>query len=395
MNPAVSSASQGILSLEEQVARLQALLEATRQVHSSISVQHVLTETARILVRELEVQAAVFKRPGTDEIMAGYGTRAMPDTDKTREYSLFAKDGSLLASLFLVPRDTADISLYDEDFIEGLTLQASVALENAVLHERDLEWARVQHDLEAARKLQRSLLPPAMPVIPGISLAARSLTCYEVGGDYLDAIRMPDGSHLFVVADVAGKGLTSAIAATSIRAAFRALLTEPVPLEHVVARVGEQHWREGAESQRRYMTAVFARLSPAADTLEVVNAGHNPALLILPDGHTRMIEASGTPLGLLPGMTYRNERFPFPAGSRLLLYTDGLTEVFCGEEEFGCERLTEAFRTGSTEDADEVLDAIWSQLRAYGGSQAQTDDMTALALFHRAPLPNAEQVPNA
>lgn len=395
MDLALSPAKQDILSLEEQVARLHALLEAARQVHSSISVREVLIETARILVRELEVDGAVFQRAGSNEIMGEYGAFATPETGATREYALFAKDGAPLASLVLPPGDSNGPSVYDEDFIQGLVLQASVALENAILHERDLQWARVQHDLEAARKLQRSLLPPAMPVIPGFSVAARSVTCYEVGGDYLDTIRMHDGSHLFVVADVAGKGLTSAIAATSIRAAFRSLLTEPLPIEQIVARVGQQHWEEGTEARRRYMTAVFARLSPEADALEVVNAGHNPALLILPDGVPRLIEASGTPMGLLPNETYRCDRFPFPPGSRLLLYTDGLTEVFCGEEEFGCERLTEAFRAGSTEDADELLDTIWSQLGRFASEEAQTDDMTALAVFHRSPPSEAEQVPNA
>ena len=70
--------------------------------------------------------------------------------------------------------------------MEGLALQTAAALENATLHERDLAWARVQQDLDAARAVQRSLLPKAMPDIPGFSIAWRSTTCYEVGGDYLD-----------------------------------------------------------------------------------------------------------------------------------------------------------------------------------------------------------------
>ena len=74
--------------------------------------------------------------------------------------------------------------------------------------------------MEAARAIQRSLLPRRMPSIPGVSVAARTVTCYEVGGSCLDLVEMPDGSHLFVVADVAGKGLASAIVATSFHYAF-------------------------------------------------------------------------------------------------------------------------------------------------------------------------------
>jgi serine phosphatase RsbU (regulator of sigma subunit) len=155
--------------------------------------------------------------------------------------------------------------------------------------------------------------------------------------------------------------------------------------------MGEQHWQEGTESRRRYVTAVFARFDPAGETLEIVNAGHNPALLFLPDGSIRRFEASGTPLGLLPGMQYTAERCPFPPGSRLLLYTDGLTEVFCGEEEFGCDRLSDTFRDSRTNNAEEALDALWAQLERFSTGGPQTDDMTALAVIRfAAKTPAAE-----
>ena len=75
----------------------------------------------------------------------------------------------------------------------------------------------MQQDLDAARAIQRSLLPQEMKAIPGYSVALRSTTCYEVGGDYVDIVNLPDGGEIMVVADVAGKGLASAIVATSFR----------------------------------------------------------------------------------------------------------------------------------------------------------------------------------
>ncbi len=237
--------------------------------------------------------------------------------------------------------------------------------------------------MDAARGIQRSLLPKRMPLIPGVSVAARTVTCYEVGGDYLDVVELPDGSHLFVVADVAGKGLASAIVATSFRSAFRALTTQPISLQEMVTRVGQHHWEEGQESRRRYVTAIFARFHPDGGLLEMVNAGHNPGALLSADGEVRMVEASGTPLGMLPGMSYLAERFAFPPGARLLLYTDGLTEVFHGEEEFGPERLVEAFRELTTRDAEQSLEALWAQLRQFSTGGPQTDDMTALAVIHQ------------
>ena len=110
------------------------------------------------------------------------------------------------------------------------------------------------------------------------------MTCYEVGGDYLDIVEQPDGSILMAVADVAGKGLASAIMATSFRSAFRAMAVTGMPLDELATRMNQHHWTEGEEARRRYVTAIFLRLHPEAGEMEVVNAGHNPGFLVKPDG---------------------------------------------------------------------------------------------------------------
>jgi serine phosphatase RsbU (regulator of sigma subunit) len=379
--PQIDVGGQSSLQLTEQVVRLQALLEAARIVHSTIELTDVLEKSARIAVRELEMDGALFTSPEV-----GYGDmRVAPGADLPDDYPRFpllSRGGKLLCELVVAPPENRALSLYERDFLEGLALQTAAAVENANYHARDLQWARVQQDLDAARGIQRSLLPKSMPEISGFSIAGRSSMCYEVGGDYLDTVLLPDGSHLFVVADVAGKGLASAIVATSFRAAFRSLASQPLSLVDVVTRVGQQHWEEGTEARRRYVTAVFLRLNKEDATVEIVNAGHNPALLIGPEGAPQLIEASGTPLGMLPYMTYRGDVLPFSAGSRILLYTDGLTEVFCGEDEFGCERLTEAFGAEASTDAALILESLWKTLGLYSNNAPQTDDMTALAICH-------------
>jgi serine phosphatase RsbU (regulator of sigma subunit) len=376
------NAPQDGLPLEQQVARLQALLEATRQVHSTIRVNEVLTQAARILVRELEMEGALFLSPATEELLVSWGGVPAAPYENCLRFPLLSRENQLLAELVVATPHGGSFSLYDQDFVEGLVLQTAVALDNATLHERDLEWARVQQDLDAARAIQRSLLPRSMPEIPGFSIAGRSTTCYEVGGDYLDCVLLPDGTHLMVVADVAGKGLASAIVATSFRSALRSLASHPVTLEELAIRIGQQHWEEGAEARRRYVTAFFLRLQSATGEIEIVNAGHNPAALVLPNGNTHMIEASGTPLGMLPGMRYTAEKFAFPPGSRILLYTDGLTEVFQGDDEFGTERLISTFSGVPSPHAEGILDLLWATLASFSSNAPQTDDMTALAICH-------------
>ena len=364
------------IDLQQQVARLQALLEASRQVHSTIQEKEVLDQVLRIVVRELEMAGAAFPGSGLSygqEPVAAKGT-FLPS------YPLEDRDGRRMTDLVVLPPDGRALTIYEADFLEGLALQAAVALENARNHKRNVEFARLQQDLDAARQIQRSLLPQSLPSVPGYSVGFRSDACYQVGGDYLDIVEQPGGSLLMAVADVAGKGLASAIVSVSFRAAFRGMAVTGLPLDELATRMNQHHWAEGEEARRRYVTAIFLRLNPEAGEIEVVNAGHNPGFLLTPGAEPRQFNAAGTPLGLLPGMKYASERSPFPPGSRLLFYTDGLTEVFRGDEEFGAERLLHEFSACQSPKADGILDALWAVLTDFSAGAPQGDDMTALAL---------------
>jgi serine phosphatase RsbU (regulator of sigma subunit) len=382
---AADGTAEQTIDLQQQVARLQALLEVSRQVHSTTREDEVLETVLRIVVRELEMAGAAFS--GT---ALSYGD-APRKTDVGSmngilTYPLQDREGKCMAELIVAPPEGREITLYETDFLEGLALQAAVALENARNHERNLQWARVQQDLDAARQIQRSLLPQQMPSIPGYSIAVKSQTCYEVGGDYVDIISLPEGGLIMAVADVAGKGLASAIMATSFRAAFRAMAITGVSLDLLATRMNQHHWLEGEEARRRYVTAIFLKLDPRRGEVEIVNAGHNPGFVISPDGTQHEINAAGTPLGLLPGMTYASERLSFSKGSRLLFYTDGLTEVFLEDEEYGQERLMLEFSNTHTQQADGILEALWAAIHGFSGGGPQEDDMTALVLCH---LPEA------
>jgi sigma-B regulation protein RsbU (phosphoserine phosphatase) len=368
-----------VIDLQQQVARLQALLEVSRQVHAAVESVEVLQSVMRIVVRELEMAGAHITHPPLT-----VGQMPPEPWDSCPRFALLSKDGVQLTELVVDPGPGKSLTLYEQDFLEGLVLQAGVAVENAEYHRRAVEWARVQQDLDAAREIQRSLLPQQMTEISGYSVAVRSSTCYEVGGDYVDIVNLPDGTEIMVVADVAGKGLASAIVATSFRSAFRAMALAGLPLAELAGRMNQQHYGEGQEARRRYVTAIFLKLDPRTHTVEVVNAGHNPGFLLSEDKTgdktVHEIEASGTPIGLVPMMQYNSETLAFSPGSRLLFYTDGLTEVFCGDDEFGPERLLTTFRECKSEDGTAILKVLWQQLAEFSRGEPQQDDMTALAL---------------
>src|SRR6201997_5076202 len=192
------------IDLQQQVFRLQALLEASRQVHSTIREEEVLESVLRIVVRELEMAGAAFPSTGHAygapiefiPVPAGTtGERAenvAPLSPILPVFPLMDRDGRRMTELVVATSEDRPLTIYEADFLEGLALQAAVALENARNHKRNVEFARVQQDLDAARRIQRSLLRQELPKIDGYSLGYRSMTCYEVGGDYLDILSQPD-----------------------------------------------------------------------------------------------------------------------------------------------------------------------------------------------------------
>ncbi|WP_260736300.1 PP2C family protein-serine/threonine phosphatase [Tunturiibacter lichenicola] len=372
------------LHLQQQIARLQALLDTSHKIHSTIELDHVLRSVLQITVRELEMAGAFFTAfPFSYGDIPPRFLLHPPSSDPKRgcsRFPLLDRKGEVLTEMVVITRDGSPLSLFEQDFLEHLATQAAVAIENARYHERTLDMERVKQDLACARDIQRSLLPQSFPNIAGYSIDGRSQTCYEVGGDYLDIIELTSGQLMIVVADVAGKGLASALVGSSFRSALRAIANSGMSLVEIATHMNVLHYNEGEESRRRYVTSIFLRLDPATHTLEVVNAGHNPGFLLNGSDLPEMIEASGTPVGMLPFSTYRAEKYVLSNKAKLLIYTDGMTEVFQGNEEFGQDRLLEAFRASRAVDAPSTLKSIWQALDAFSNQESQTDDMTALVI---------------
>lgn len=380
--------SEALLA-QQQVVRLQALLEASRQIHSTIQLDEVLQIVLRIVVRELELAGAFFTAfeytygdvpAELKEFLSSGEITSVMAGDSWLRFPLCDKHKVRFADLVVLLPEGRALDLDETDFLEMLSVQASVAIENARFHERTVQWQRIESDLHSARLVQQSLLPQQMPTIPNYALAARSMTCYEVGGDYLDILAMPSGDTVIVVGDVAGKGLTSALVGMSFRSAFRAMLHSNLSLAEIATQMNLLHYEEGAEARRRYVTAFLLRLDPGSHTIEVINAGHNPAFLITGDRTLYKIAASGTPIGMLPWSNYIPEKYVLESSARLLVYTDGMTEVFCDEEEFGEARLLQAFSDCEGLTPEATLDSLWSTLETFSEGQEQCDDMTALVL---------------
>jgi len=373
------------IDLQQKLARVHSLLEASRRVHATIKLDDVLAGVLEIAAKELEAEGAFLISSDAQLESRARVFGDVPD-DWTRwserteipGYASAPMTGSRGETIaHLVVYRPEPLTLEEADFLEGLALQSALAVGNAQHHEKMIEWERVQLDLDAARAIQRSLLPQAVPRVEGYGLSYRSTTCYEVGGDYVDVMPLPDGRLMMVLADVAGKGLASALISVTFRSSFRAIAGAGLPLDEMAARLNTLHWQEGLEARRRYVTAILVCYDPRTHCGKVVNAGHNPAFLVAAGKEPVRIGASGPPLGMLPARTYEVEDLAMEEGSQLLLYTDGLTEVFRGDEEFGEDRLLGLLGGPRRED---FLDHTWKTLAQFAGNSRQTDDMTALYL---------------
>lgn len=241
---------------------------------------------------------------------------------------------------------------------------------------------------ELVLQLQRSLLPAYPPALPGLRVAARYVAGsadVEVGGDWWDVHHLGAGRVGIGVGDVSGRGVPAAVVMGQARAGMRAAAHADLPPVDVLtvldAQVSELVRIDDTDPSRlppRFATAAYAVIDPFDDTLRVASAGHPPLLIRLPSGRVEQVAAPpGPPLGL-GGSRYDDLVVPFPAGSILVAYTDGLVESHTRDVETGIDELS---ATLETIDAEQSLEDMADLLL---GMADRTDD-TALVLLHYLP----------
>ncbi|MBV9146568.1 MAG: SpoIIE family protein phosphatase, partial [Acidobacteria bacterium] len=191
----------------------------------------------------------------------------------------------------------------DEEFLSKLSGHMAMALENARLHRESLEKQRMEKELALARGIQRSLLPDAPPVIPGFELAVANEPCFECGGDYYDFLPLGPQSLLLVVADVEGKGVSSALVMSNLQATLRALVMHLHSLEVLALSLNEMIYND--TKSEKYLSCFLGLVDTRRNGLHYINAGHVPPILV--DGSTgkyTLLEDGGTVIGLFPKTEY-------------------------------------------------------------------------------------------
>ena len=226
--------------------------------------------------------------------------------------------------------DESDLSL-----AEDLASRAAIALDNARLFE---DRSRV------ARTLQNSLLPPALPRIPYVSLAARYRPAgsgIDLGGDFYDLFEMGDGAWAVAIGDVCGKGTAAAALTGLFRHTLRAAAVREDAPSRVLALTNDAILDQIDDT--RFCTAAFLRLEPGEHGAKVKMScgGHPEPLVLRTDGTLETVRCRGTLLGVMPDPPLVDEHLALAPGDALILYTDGVTEARSEGQIFGETRLAD------------------------------------------------------
>lgn len=271
----------------------------------------------------------------------------------------------------------------DLRLLEAFASQAAVAIERAQLYEEQRVKREIEKELQVARTVQSFFTPQHTRTEGAFKICGVNFPSLEVSGDYYDYFPARGGRLAFAIADVAGKGVPASLIMSSFRATLHTLAEYTSSARQITRRANEI-LLETVRPQD-FVTAFIGVLDPKTGEVTYCNAGHNPPVLMSPDGSFRLMEVGGPILGVFERAPLEEGRFRL-GDEVLLCYTDGATEARNGaDEEFGEERLVESMRRVLALPPYRMARALHTDLAAFAVGDPSGDDVTYLAL-RRWPL---------
>ena len=289
------------------------------------------------------------------------------------------KAGKIVAALQLLNKAGGSFTDEDTDVLLTLSGQMAMSLENAQLHHDLLEKERLEREMALARGIQRSLLPETAPVLPGFDLAVLNEPCFEVGGDYYDFLSLGPNTLLVVIADVEGKGISSAMVMSNLQATLRALVLHLHSLNDIAESVNRMilHDTRG----EKYMTMFMGLIDTRRKAIHYINCGHVPPVIVRPGSEPLQLTEGGMVIGLFENVQFERGHVKFQTGDILLLCTDGITESMdVQNEEFGMERLVASVSQVPERKAKEIVLKVCDDVTEYSKGGTHMDDKVIIAI---------------
>jgi len=273
-----------------------------------------------------------------------------------------------------------DLAGGNRELLQTLAIEASTVLENARLIEEQRAKQRIEEELDVARRIQHSLMPRQLPERGWFVVCGSSESSHQVGGDYYDVVAIGPDTWSLVVADVSGKGVSSALLASFLQGAFlSASSTTDIP--EVLSRINT--FLNDRAEHGKYATMFYSKLD-SAGRLTYANAGHCAPLLVRMTGEIEKLNANSLPVGLVAGAPFALDHRDLRPGDRIVLFTDGVTEAQNDAGEFfGRKRLREAVQRADRADCAGLHAAIQQAILDFTAGAEQADDLTLVVVEYR------------
>jgi serine phosphatase RsbU (regulator of sigma subunit) len=277
--------------------------------------------------------------------------------------------------------EIADLSAGNREILQTLALEASTILENARLLEQDRVRQRMEEELRIARQIQQSLFPERLPSEGWFRASGASIPSQQVGGDVYDVARIDENHWHFLVADVSGKGVSSALLAALLQGGFVLVPSDPADVARTLAQLNRYIYERAAGE--KYATLFYAALRRDG-RLYWCNAGHCEPIVLHEGGVTEVLKSTSLPLGMLDEVEFEVCSTHLRPCDRIVIYSDGLSDARDGAgATFGAERIravVEALPNGS---AAQLHAALLTAVTQFSGSAPQPDDITVLVTEYR------------
>ena len=298
---------------------------------------------------------------------------------------ILSDDGSALGGvLLLFPGSPARTAAY-RSAMQSLAAEVATALERAEAYREALAGERMRQELAVAGRIQQSFLPAKHPQVAGWTVSAALVPARETSGDFYDFIELGNGRLGLVVADVADKGTGAALFMALSRTLLRTYaLQHPADPALVLQAANARILADTVTDQ--FVTVCYVIVETRSGAYAYASAGHNPAYLLAPDAPLAPLGQTGPPLGVMPGLTWRQQSGNLPPGGRLVIYSDGVTEAQNGaHEEFGEARLQTLLLDSRHRPVADIQAAILEALTTFAAGAPQFDDITLLIADHHHP----------
>jgi sigma-B regulation protein RsbU (phosphoserine phosphatase) len=313
--------------------------------------------------------------------------RFNPEVDKRTGYRtrnilclpIRNKAGKIIAALQLLNKQTGVFTDEDAEFLLTLSGHMALALENAQLHQALLDKERLEKELALARGIQRSLLPDTAPLVEGFDIAILNEPCYAVGGDYYDFLNLGPNTLLVVIADVEGKGVSSALVMSNLQATLRALVLHLHSLDEIAESLNRMILTD--TRSQKYLSIFIGLIDIRRKGLHYINCGHVPPVIIRPGQETIHLTDGGMVIGLFENARYQRGQTRLQKGDVLVLCTDGITESMdTMQEEYGTERVINCVASAADKKATEIVSTLSADVARFSRHGTHIDDKVVIVV---------------